>query len=58
MARYDAMGLLWLLEGRSVVALTENSATIKIAHDRTLTYWRHHKPAFGPLGDSLDDFLK
>jgi hypothetical protein len=29
MARYDCMGLVWLLRGRRVVALTDTAATIK-----------------------------
>jgi hypothetical protein len=29
LARYDAMGLVWLLRGRRVVALTDTGATIK-----------------------------
>jgi hypothetical protein len=29
LARYDCMGLVWLLRGRRVVALTDTAATIK-----------------------------
>jgi len=54
---YDATGLIWLLQGHSVVAITATTAAIK---NRTtgnvLTYRRYNKPALGPLGDSLDDF--
>jgi hypothetical protein len=39
MSRYDLTGLVWLLRGRSVVALTQTTATIQL----------------GPLGDSLGD---
>jgi hypothetical protein len=54
LARYDAMGLVWLLRGRRVVALTEKTATIRTLTG-TLTHYRHNKPALGPLGDTLDD---
>jgi hypothetical protein len=56
LSRYDETGLIWLLEGREVVALTE--ATASIRNDRTgnVTVYRpFNKPALGPLGDSLDD---
>ena len=39
-----------------MVALTESTAAIKMATGAVLTYRRHNKPAYGPLGDSLDDF--
>jgi hypothetical protein len=45
MARYDAMGLVWLLRGRPVVAMTESTATIKSPTGSLLTYDRfsdHH----------------
>jgi hypothetical protein len=53
--RYDATGLLWLLRGRPVVALTEVTAAIQDATG-VMVYRRFNKPALGPLGDSLDDF--
>jgi hypothetical protein len=67
LSRYDATGLVWLLCGRSVVALTEATAAIqRVKHDRAAcprsppgaitTYRRHNKPALRPEGDSLDDF--
>ena len=43
----DGMGLVVLLQGRPVVALTEDSATIKAASGRTLTYRRHPCPPAG-----------
>ena len=46
-ARLDGMGLVVLLQGRPVVALTEDSATIKAASGRTLTYRRHPCPPAG-----------
>jgi hypothetical protein len=58
LSRYDCTGLIWLLEGRQVIALTEIAATIRNSSDTgaTTTYRRFNKPALGPLGDSLDDF--
>jgi hypothetical protein len=55
LSRYDATGLLWLLQGRSVIALTDTTATISTPSGGTLTYRKYRKPALGPLGDSLDD---
>jgi hypothetical protein len=54
LARYDETGLIWLLQGRPVVALTEATAAVQSATGR-LVYRKHNKPALGPLGDSLDD---
>jgi hypothetical protein len=57
LSRYDLTGLIWLLEGKDVIALTAESATIRNPITGNITvYRRHNKPAFGPLGDSLDDF--
>lgn len=57
LSRYDETGLIWLLEGREVMALTEATATIKNSSDTgaITTYRRFNKPALGPIGDSLDD---
>jgi len=55
LARYDCTGLIWLLQGRLVVALTADTAAIQVKSGGILTYRKHNKPAFGPLGDSLDD---
>jgi len=52
--RYDETGLIWLLRGRPVVALTATTAAIQAATG-ILTYRKLNKPALGPLGDSLDD---
>jgi hypothetical protein len=58
LSRYDATGLVWLLQGRPVVALTEAAATIKNPVTANITvYRRFNKPGLGPLGDSLDDFV-
>jgi hypothetical protein len=56
LARYDHTGLVWLLHGRAVVALTADTAAIKTKSGGLLTYRKNNKPAFGPVGDCLDDF--
>jgi hypothetical protein len=56
LSRYDATGLVWLLRGRPVVALTEATAAIQGPTGAITVYRRYNKPALGPLGDSLDDF--
>jgi hypothetical protein len=55
LSRYDETGLVWLLQGREVVALTETTASIRSAAGNTTIYRKHNKPALGPVGDSLDD---
>ena len=55
LSRYDETGLVWLLRGREVVALTEATAAIQSSTGAITTYRRFNKPAFG-VGDSLDDF--
>jgi hypothetical protein len=55
LSRYDATGLIWLLRGRPVVALTADEAAIQGVSSVTV-YRKHNKPALGPVGDSLDDF--
>ena len=57
LSRYDCTGLIWLLQGCCVVALTEATAAIRMPSGNVTTYRKHNKPAFGPLGDSLDDFV-
>ena len=54
LARYDETGLIWLLQGRPVVALTEATAAIQSSTGALTIYRRHNKPALGPVGDSLD----
>jgi hypothetical protein len=57
LSRYDETGLIWLLKGRRVVALTESTAAIENPASGAVTmYRRFDKPALGPLGDSLEDF--
>ena len=53
--RYDQTRFVWLLQGRRVVELTEDAASIVTATG-TVIYRRYNKPALGPLGDSLNDF--
>ena len=36
-------------------ALTETTATIRNATGDVTVFRLHNRPAFGPLGDSLDD---
>jgi hypothetical protein len=49
LSRYDCTGLVWLLGGRPVVALTEATAAIQGPTGAVTVYRR------GPEGDSLDD---
>jgi hypothetical protein len=59
LSRYDETGLIWLLGGRRVVALTEGTAAIQNPASGSVTmYRRFDKPALGPLGDSLEDLRK
>lgn len=55
LSRYDETGLIWLLRGRQVLALTESTATVENPTGAITVYRRHNKPALGPLGDSLED---
>lgn len=57
LSRYDCTGLIWLLQGCPIVALTETTAAIQSHSGSINRYWKHRKPAFGPLGDTLDDFV-
>ena len=43
--------------GRRVIALTEDTAAVETSSGAALIYRKHRKPAFGPMGDSLDDFI-
>jgi hypothetical protein len=54
LSRYDSTGLIWLLQGRNVIGLTETGAAIQSA-GAVVMYRKLRKPALGPLGDSLDD---
>jgi hypothetical protein len=55
LSRYDETGLVWLLQGRDVLALTDSIAGIENSTGNITTYRRHNQPALGPVGDSLDD---
>ena len=55
LSRYDETGLIWLLNGRPVIALTTTTAAVQTPSGAILTYRRHRKPPLGPMGDSLDD---
>jgi hypothetical protein len=55
LSRLDGAGLIWLLRGRPVIALTETVAAILAPSGANLTYGRHNKPAPARLGDSVDD---
>jgi hypothetical protein len=44
LSRYDCTGLVWLLDGRSVVALTVETATIK-AHSGSILSYRRREHA-------------
>ena len=56
LSRYDCTGLALLLQGKEVIALTADTATIRNpAMGSLTTYRRFNKPALGPLGNSLDD---
>jgi hypothetical protein len=54
-SRYDSTGLIWLLQGRPVIALTATTAAIQHSNGHVTTYRKLNKPALGPVGDSLDD---
>jgi hypothetical protein len=55
LSRYDETGLVWLLQGRDVLALTDSIAGIENSTGNITTYRKHNNPALGPPGDSLDD---
>jgi len=52
LSRYDCTGLIWLLEGRLVVALTEATAAIEGTTGNITVYRKHNKPALGRNGAS------
>lgn len=58
LSRYDATGLIWRLTRSRVVALTDDVVAIENRSTGNVTVYRKaRKPALGPLGDSLDDFI-
>jgi len=52
---YDETGLIWLLDGRPVVALTATTAAIQSPTGNVTIYRKLNKSALGPVGDSVDD---
>jgi hypothetical protein len=56
LSRLDHTGMIWLLRGRPVIALTAAEAVLRCLSGATLTYRKLNKPALGPVGDSLDDW--
>jgi hypothetical protein len=48
LSRYDATGLIWLLRGRPVVALSASAAEIQGQAGAITRYRKHLKPALGP----------
>jgi hypothetical protein len=51
LSRYDQTGLIWLLQGRPVMALTDAAATIESPSGAITIYRRHNKLAPGHRGD-------
>jgi hypothetical protein len=56
LSRYDSTGLCWRLQGRPVVALTEDTASIRNPGGSITVFRKNNRPAYGPPGDGLDDF--
>jgi len=56
LSRYDETGLIWLLEGRPVVMLTDGTAMIENPSGTVTVYRKYGKPSLGPVGDTLDVF--
>jgi hypothetical protein len=55
LSRYDETGLIWLLDGRRVVALSEDRAAIQSPSGNVTIYRKLNKLALGPVRDGLDD---
>jgi hypothetical protein len=56
LGRYDATGLIWILQGRPVVMLTDAAAVIENPSGTVTVYRKYRKPSFDPVGDTLDNF--
>jgi hypothetical protein len=54
LSRLDHTGLIWLLRGRPVIALTAAEAVMRCHSGATLTYRRQNEPVPGPQA-ALDD---
>jgi hypothetical protein len=50
LSRYDETGLIWLLQGRNVIELTEETAAIRWPSGSVTVYRRNNKPALGLMG--------
>jgi hypothetical protein len=48
--------LVWLLQGRPVVALTEATAAIENTTGNITVFRKNNRPGLGPVGDSLEGF--
>src|SRR5262249_24364232 len=53
LSRYDETGLIWVLGGRKVFALTRETAAIHNPSGSFTTYRRRAKPALGPAAIAL-----
>ena len=53
LSRYDETGLIWVLGGREVFALTRETAAIHNPSGSITTYRRCAKPALGPAATAL-----
>jgi hypothetical protein len=49
LSRYDETGLIWLLRGRPVTALSDATAAIEQSAGAVTMYRKHVKPPLGPL---------
>jgi hypothetical protein len=54
LSRYDETGLIWLLHGRPIIALTETEAAIRSAGAVVM----YRKPVLRALGNSLDTWSR
>jgi hypothetical protein len=55
LSRYDSTGLIWLLQGQPVVALTDTTAAIQSKTGAITTYRKRDKPA--APSDTRDNFV-
>jgi hypothetical protein len=56
LCRYDCTGLIWMLQGQPVQALSSSSAAIQSVSGSITSYRKRNKPVFGPLGYTFEDF--
>ena len=56
LSRYDATGLIWLLKGREMIALTADAASVRNPDTGGITsYRRFNKPALGRALDLVSE---